>query len=370
MLDSSSPLVINASPRISFKSFLIVIAAELIVVLAISTHAPKDHFVNYSIYRVTSPFAQYEFSFSDLANYSRVWLSIFAIREMSQVRTFAKVSFASNRLRRPLDLFLHCPRRHFTCGSADCLSLPLSGDDHLTVAVNLTFAPTDISAIAFEWSTNNPQSPLLRRLAHRSFAGFAVICLVVLLLRFTPRFEQLCTAANSVLLIVAAHPAWLASRVAEYAMVGVVRCFLLYMLSFIANKHRSWVTQLAMFLVVVSFAFDLLHKSVVVTFHLFVLCVCGSAVAAMSLSAEDKFAFGMYTTLLGVSFAATLIGTDAAVIEPQFDHLVETWVAQFGMHSIVLSVLVYFHQAAGGASGDGDKLGGRETSSDVDIIIA
>jgi hypothetical protein len=248
--------------------------------------------------------------------------------------------------------------------------LPLSGEHRLTVAVNLTFDATDISGIVFEWSTNNPQSPSLRRLAHRSFVGFSVLSLAVLFLRFTPRFEQLCTVANGVLLIVAAHPAWLVSKLAECAMVGIVRCFLLYMLAFIANKHRSWVTPLAMFLVVASFAFDLLHKSVVVTFHLFVLCVCGSAVAAMSLSAEDKFAFGLYAILLGVSFAATLIGTDAGVIEPQFDHWVETWVAQFGLHSIVLSVLVYFHQAAAGASSDGDKLRGRETSSDVDIIIA
>jgi hypothetical protein len=89
----------------------------------------------------------------------------------------------------------------------------------------------------------------------------------------------------------------------------------------------------------------------------------------VALSAEHTFTFGPYATLLAVSFAATLIGTDEAVLEPQFDHWVETWIAKFGMHSIVVGVLVYFHQAAGEASSDGDKLKGRETSSNVDIII-
>jgi hypothetical protein len=45
MLDSSTPLVIDTPPHLSFKFLLLVIAAEVLVVLSISIRGPKDHFV-------------------------------------------------------------------------------------------------------------------------------------------------------------------------------------------------------------------------------------------------------------------------------------------------------------------------------------
>jgi hypothetical protein len=103
--------------------------------------------------------------------------------------------------------------------------------------------------------------------------------------------------------------------------------------------------------------------------HMLLICVCGSVIAAMYFTAEDHFSFALYTVLLSLSFAATLFTHDWCILSPHFEHYVEPRIAFYGVHAVILTVLVYFHQGITRTESDGDRLN-DEPSSDLAIMVS
>jgi hypothetical protein len=99
-------------------------------------------------------------------------------------------------------------------------------------------------------------------------------------------------------------------------------------------------------------------------------CVAGSIIAAMSSSAEDRFSFFLYAALIGLNLLATLTAHDFCILREHFEHYIEPRFLFYGLHAMVLSVLVYFHQGVSRVESDGAKLGSEASSADLGILTA
>jgi hypothetical protein len=71
------------------------------------------------------------------------------------------------------------------------------------------------------------------------------------------------------------------------------------------------------------------------------------------------------------SFLTTLGTHDWCILSPHFEHFLEPRIAFYGIHAIILTVLVYFHQGMQRTDSDGDKLGNsNDPSSDLDGLFS
>jgi hypothetical protein len=401
IMDSSRPLLIDITPRIPMRSVLKFIAVELLVVLFVSLCAPKDHFVDYSIYRVARHHLEmpqtYDFHFTHLnRNFTKVWLSLFAIRGIERPRNYDNISWAvdakqfassllvSHTQQRKNSAMFHYHPRHHRSDVIDCLSIPINASDRIDVTATLTYHSPFIEAVIFEWSMNNPNNPVLESRSYLWFGLISVLLAGLLLRNCRRRTEQTATLVNLLLFLVSSYcfaSDSLIFHFVESLMVAHMRGFLFYMVAYIANKHRNFVTEIGFALIFMSFAFDIaiawhswktkilmMHVHDILM-HLLLICACESMIGAMYFTAEDHFSFALYTVLLSLSFAATVLAHDWCILSPHFEHYVEPRIAFYGIHAIILTVLVYFHQGMTRTESDGDKLD-DEPSSDLAMMVS
>jgi hypothetical protein len=367
----------------------------LAIVLCICFSSPKDHFVDYSVYQVNLTNANstfvYHFQFLNLTqNFTRLWLTIFAMRYDSRPRHYDNASFSivADRIsgstiishttiaERPL--LLHYPPSSRFSDPVPGMATVLGGADHVNVTVTVTYHTWQFSGIVFEWSINNPNNREVEKCACPYFLLAAVVLCAITLSKFRQRVEQLGTVVNLCLFFVASfyfESNGLVFHFVEQLMIAHLRAFLFYLIAYIANKHRTVLAQIAFALVFTSFALDIgivwhswntrvhmMHGHDIVV-HMLLLCVIGSIVGAMSRSAEDRYSFLVYSILLAISLIATLTAHDLCIIVPHFEHFIEPRFLFYGTHAIILTVLVYFHQGIEKSESDGDKL--KATSDDT-----
>jgi hypothetical protein len=280
----------------------------------------------------------------------------------------------------------HYHPRHHSSDVVDCLSIPINAPDRIDVTATLTHHSPFIEAVIFEWSINNRNNPVLESRSDMSFSLITILLAALLLRNWRRRTEQAATLVNLVLFLVSSYcfaSDSLIFHFVESLMVAHIRGFLFYMVAYIANKHRNFVTQIGFALVFVSFAFDIAiaiawhswkNKILMmhvhdILMHLLLICVCESMIAAMYFTAEDHFCFAVYTVLLSLSFAATILAHDWCILSPHFEHYIEPRIAFYGIHAIILTVLVYFHQGMNRTESDGDKLD-DELSSDLAMMVS
>jgi hypothetical protein len=388
VMDSSIPLLIDATPRVAFSIVLAFVAIELLVVVIVSICVPKDRYVDNSIYRVrsagTDSAVVYEFDVSELTDDStRLWLSVLSVRGAThplnydnislatEVRAFANSSAVSTtRNRRDNIMFYYWPHSHCS-ETASGVSIPIRSVDRVSIAVALTFHSPSVEAVVFEWSTNNPSNRAIGAFAARMFASISVIYVIVLLRSVKLRLEQMGTILS--LLLFGASSFCLTSESLvfhcfEKVMVCALRVFLFYLIAYIANKHRNFLTKMGFFLIFVSLLLDigiawnswkkelLMMHGHNIAVHMLVICGTESLIGAMSFSSEDHFSFFVYSLLISLSFAATLVTHDWCIIAQNFQHYIEPRIAFYGVHAVILAVLVYFHQGMCRTASDGNKL--------------
>jgi hypothetical protein len=313
------------------------------------------------------------------------------VRERSRPRHYDGLSFAisatafdydnpiAHTSQPPRHAVLHYAPHSHSSDPVSAALIPLGRGERIVVNVNVTFDSTSVSVLVFEWSLDNPNNPEIERRAQPHFLLVAVLLGVVCVRSCKWRLEQLATLANLGLFFAASFsftshgPVF---HIVEQMMTAHLRAFLFYIVACIANKHKSGLTQIGFALIFTSFALDLriawyswktrvmmIHGHDIVV-HMLLVCVLGSIVGAMARSAEDRFAFRLYSVLMGCNLAGTLLAHDLCIVAPHFEHYVEPRLLFYGMHAIVLTVLVYFHQGVEKADSDGAKLSGRKEASD------
>jgi hypothetical protein len=395
VMDPSRSLVIDASPRVRLSSVAAFIFAMLLVVLASALTAPKDHFVEYSLYRVNvsepnSTFS-YRFAFSGLDhNFTRMWLTILSVRDLYRPRHYDGLFFTINasefaynacisHISQPAKhAVLHYPPHSHNSDPVSAILIPLGRGDRIVVNASVTFDSTSVSVIVFEWSLNNPHNPEIEHRAYPHFLLIAVILGLVCIRNCRRRIEQLGTVCNLLLFFTASfsftsHIPFF--HIAEQLMTGHLRAFLFYVIAYIANKHNSGLTQIGFALIATSFALDLsiawyswktrvlmIHGHDIVV-HMLLVCILGSIVTAMARSAEDRFAFTLYSMLMACSLAGTLIAHDLCIVMPHFEHWIEPRFLFYGVHIVVLTVLVYFHQGMEKVDSESAMLNGKKENA-------
>jgi hypothetical protein len=396
VMDSSIPLVIDSTPRVPFSSVLLFVGIELLVVIVVSTSVPKNRYIDSSIYHVheTGPNSTllYDFEVSGLTNDStRIWLSLFFVRGSicplnydsisltSEVHAFANSTLVSTaRTRRDNIMFYYWPHSHCS-ETASGVSIPIRSINRLSVVVALTFHSPWVEAVVFEWSTDNPGNPAIDAFAARMFGGISVVYLLVLLRNVKIRLEQIGTILSLLLFGVSSFcfaSESLVFHCFEKVMVCGIRVFLFYLIAYIANKHRNCLTKMGFFLIFVSLLLDIgiawnswkkeflmMHRHNIAV-HMLVICVTESLIAAMYFSSEDHFCFFVYSLLISLSFAATLVTHDWCTIAQNFQHYIEPRIAFYAVHAVILAVLVYFHQGMCRTDSDGDRLGEEWAAGD------
>jgi hypothetical protein len=397
IMDFSRPLLIDLTPRLPIRSLAKFIFAMLAIVLGICFSSPKDHFVDYSVYRVNVTNANstfvYHFAFLNLTqNFTRLWLTIFSTRDASRPRHYDNASFsiaADRHLGSTLishtsiderPLVLHYPPSSSFSDSVAGMAMVIGEADRVNVTATVTYHTREFSGIVFEWSINNPNNREIEKRASPYFHSLAFILCAITLLNFRFRFEQIGTIANVVLFFIASFcfaSNGLVFHFVEQLMTAHLRAFLFYLIAYIANKHRTVLAQIAFALVCTSFALDIgiawhswstrvriMHGHDIAV-HMLLACVIGSIVGAMSRSVEDRFPFIVYTILLAMSLTATLTAHDLCIIVPHFEHFIEPRFLFYGTHAIILAVLVYFHQGIQKSESEGDELRGSTDDASI-----
>jgi hypothetical protein len=395
IMDSSRPLLIDITPRLPLYSVVKFVFAMLIIVLSVCFFAPKDHFVDYSVYRVNlsepNTTFTYRFEFGNLTqNFTKLWLVIFSIRESSRPRHYDSISLTisadqyldstplSHSTHENHHAMLHYPPYASLSDPLDGISVALGHADRIEVSATVTYRQTWIEAIAFEWSINNPNNPEIERRAYSNFLLISLIFSIVILSHFRCRLEQIGTIVNLALFSVAScclTSDALIFHIVEQLMIAHLRGFLFYLIAYITNKHRTMLTQIAFALIFMSFALDIgiawhswktrvnmMHGHDIAV-HMLLICVIGSIISAMSRSAEDRFSFLLYTLMMALSLLTTLTAHDLCIVVPHFEHFIEPRFLFYGTHAIILAVLVYFHQGIKRSESDGDKLTNNPSDS-------
>jgi hypothetical protein len=334
----------------------------------------------------------YRFSFAGFSNdVGRIWLSLTILRAPTASRSFStgRVTASAYRTRphsAPTLEFLHPqdlqvifgPRRHYSA-PVNIWTLPLTDCESISINTTLEFG-AGVSGVVFEWSTFNAWNPLVRRFACYGYSAVSAFLLGALATTFERRTEQLGTFISLFLyglstLALSGPSAF--CQFFEKAMLGFLRAYLFYLVSFIANKHRNFITAIGFFLIVIAFLFDLVccwdtwngSLDIVhghdIAMHCVLVAVLCSMIAAMHFFAEDALAFVSYACLLALSLIGTVLTLDARIIYPHIEHWLEPNLAFSGLHAIIVSVLFYLHQ--GTAMRDGaDRL--TEASSDFSLL--
>ena len=100
--------------------------------------------------------------------------------------------------------------------------------------------------------------------------------------------------------------------------------------------------------------------------HMVLAAVTGSMIAAMYFFAEVMFSFKLYAILLMLHLGTTLLACDLVKIFPQVEHWIEPKITFYGIHLVILSVLVYCHQGIRVSQTDANHL--SDSPSDVFIF--
>jgi hypothetical protein len=393
-MDSSRPLLIDTARNTSTRTIRAYLLVTLGALLFACLYAPKDHIADYSIYRLShhsfrAPHSfgephSYNFHFSQLsAKTAPVILSVFGLRLFTKFHEIFNMSvvvdwgatrngeFLAPAQPESSTIFLEYQHHSRQSNPAPLLQIPVRHADSVSVNVTLNYSAGMIAALVFEWSMKNPSNPPTERVARYGFLFFAGILTLLLAQNLCWRLEQCFSLVYFILYIISSQN--LIShckifQIVEKIMLSYVESFLFYIIAFIANKHRNFVTQLGFLLILLSLISELgccfesskLMSQIMcshnVGVHACLVAVVESMIAAMYFSADDRSAFIVYTFALSLCFGSILLIRDWVFVSPYIEHMAEMQIAFYGIHAIIIAFLFYYHQGVKGSESEGDRL--------------
>ena len=397
ILDSSRPIMLDNPRRAQISEICTYLLSLVMFVLFASFCAPKDHFVDRSYFYVAwskhkATVRNYRFQFQKSASSNKAWLSAVTLRSRAPAShkdvlfVGANISYASEDSRNKtsippkLHTFQYYARRHHS-DLVDLVVLDMQKWTTASVKLSVDYGTEAIDGIGFEWSTDNPWNRDIHYVFYLIFNALLGVFAIVVLLGLRLRLEQAGTLVMIALFLMSSIT--LTSDAIVFHLVEVIaitflRAFLFYIVAFIANKHRTFIAHIEFALIAMSCWFGLFSAwyswkskmSIVhghdILMHMVLAAVTGSMIAAMYFFAEVMFSFKLYAILLMLHLGTTLLACDLVKIFPQVEHWIEPKITFYGIHLVILSVLVYCHQGIRVSQTDANHL--SDSPSDVFIF--
>jgi hypothetical protein len=372
ILDPSRPLLIDTASRTTARNLIIFSLFHLILLTGLSISVPKDHSIDRALFRVNSTLSlNYLFTFAGSSESLRgVTLSLRAFRESSEGRSIVPAHFNGAALRfspyfsptlefcGPAEVNFSFRAGRHQSPAVKVWKIPRSHGQRMMVNASVVFH-SPASGVVFDWVLLDSPIPVVRQLVAFAYAGFGGLIACLLTRKLQDRVEQLGTLVAMLLFCpsifnLSCEHAVL--QVLEKAMLAFLRAYLFYLVSYIAKKHRNFITGIGFVLLFIAFLFDLgccwdnwrgeldIVHGHDIAMHCVLFTVLCSMVAAMRFFAEDALAFRSYAVMLTASLGATLATADASILWPEWGDLIDPGVALGGVHAILLTVLFYLHQ--------------------------
>ena len=383
LADASRPLVIDSVSRPPLKHFWLFLSLLIFVVLVMAFVVPKDYIVRYSFFKVRLHNEdhnwKYKLRVSGLSvESSHVKIATVVIRRPSPSARVSSLDFRFRIVRMRDDIVVgredrkaagvsvaYHPR-HRVSQYVPLATIPVRDSDAMEVDMSVDFDNEPTEVFVIEVSTKNPMSVVVRRQVVSCFAVVFLVFFVSLCIKIQARVEQMATLLLTLGMCLSSMSLFSDVRFVHYVecvTIGAFRAFLFYTIAFLANKHRTAIIHMGLALMFVCTCIDvmckmsswngvgLLHGHDILV-HLFLAAVVGSTIASMSVFVEERYAFKIYFVLVVVSFVATLVFNDMPLFAPHLIHVMEMRVAFYGVHVVLLAVLVFCHQGARGTKGD------------------
>ena len=379
LADASRPLVIDSVSRPPLKHFWVFLSLLSFVVLVMAFLAPKDYIVRYSFFKVRlyneDHNWKYKLRVSGLsAESAHVKIATVVIRRPSPAARVSSLDFrfrivrmrdenvVGREDRKSAGVLVAYHPRHRVSQYTPLATIPVRDSDAMVVDMSVDFDNEPTEVIVIEVSTKNPMSVVVRRQVVSCFAVVFLAFFVSLCIKIQARVEQMATLLLTLGMCLSSMSLFSDVRFVHYVecvTIGAFRAFLFYAIAFLANKHRTTIIHLGLALMFVCTCIDIMCKMSAsllrghdILVHLFLAAVIGSTIASMSVFVEERYAFKIYFVLVVMSFVATILFNDLPLFAPHLIHVMEMRVAFYGVHVVLLAVLVFCHQGARGTKGD------------------
>ncbi|OHT10325.1 hypothetical protein TRFO_20462 [Tritrichomonas foetus] len=240
-------------------------------------------------------------------------------------------------------------------------SLPTDSADKISIDFDIYGNLKYFQGLHFCFCVENSMCPVFCWYASLFFGMLAVAYFMILLLTCQRRFEQIGTLIFFFLFILSNlslvfHGTFW--NIIKKVMDGYLQLYMFYLISFVANKHRTIITHLSFALIFITLFSDIVYclkrldpsfnffKGHHIFWHAITLSVTESMIAAMYDSIDDFPAFFVYTASLTMSFFTCLISDDLAVFFPNMHHYINIDIFFVAMHTIILNLLFLYHRSS------------------------
>lgn len=257
---------------------------------------------------------------------------------------------------------LHFSHHHLSSDQFDLFEIQNDNADQLRINITIRGHTYPLNHFYFTISVNNNLCTIFEKYYFLTLLVLSVIAISYLLFNCQRRYEQIGTIIFFCLFCLTNFSMYMSLdltwKIMSKIMILYLQFYMLYLISFIANKHRSYILYCNFLLMIISFVSDIVHTMFSsglwfdfneehhLFWHFITMAVSLSTAAAMFHSIDDPPAFVIYTVCLCLEFLAVFVTDDMLRFFPTLNNFLNLRVFFISVHSIIVLILFIYHRTS------------------------